>query len=192
LKPIPAAQNSLNFGKIRLKKIRGIALPIALILIAVVLIAAVALMRNAGFDSQISGNEADRVFTTEATDSAVRKTLTELQALPTIPEMIDDTDPKLAWWRQNSAPIAASFWANCATGPVGNKCVSESVNKITRPETTREYTVQRMVQPAGPPEPSGATSGTFTFFYRVAVLITLDNGSRAEAEAYVRRPQLVK
>lgn len=184
---IPAAQNSPKFSKIGLKKARGIALPIALILIAVVLIAAVALMRNAGFDSQISGNEADRVFTTEATDSAVRQTLTELQALPTIPEMVDDTDPKLGWWRLSSAPITAAFWSNCATGPVGDKCLAEAVNK-----GTRSYTVQRMVQPAGPPETSGSTSGTFTFFYRIAVLITLDNGSRSEAEAYVRRPQLVK
>jgi hypothetical protein len=187
LKILPTAQNRSNSGFFFEKKVQGIALPIALILVAVVLIAAVALMRNVGFDSQISGNEADRVFATEATDSAVRKTLTEFHALPMIPEMVDDTDPRLGWWRLNSAPITAAFWANCAAGAVGDKCVSEAVNK-----GTRSYTVQRMVQPAGPPETSGATSGTFTFFYRIAVLITLDNGSRSEAEAYVRRPQLVK
>jgi hypothetical protein len=187
LKRIPAAQKCQKFGQIRSKKVQGIALPIALILIAVVLIAAVALMRNAGFDSQISGNEADRVFTTEATDSAVQKTLSELQKLPVNPEMVDDTDPILAWWRLSSAPITPAFWASCSTGPVGNRCTSESVTKGKRP-----YTVQRMVQPAGPPEPYGATSGAFTYLYRIAVLITLDNGTRSEAEAYVRRPQLVK
>ncbi len=184
---IPAAQNGHFFGKPSQKKERGIALPIALILIAVVLIAAVALLRNTSFDSQVSGNEADRVFATEATDAAMRQTLTEFQALSMVPEMLDDTDPKLGWWRLSKTPITGGFWATCAAGPLGDRCISEKVKK-----SDRDFTVQRMVQPAGNPEPAGATSGTLVFFYRIAVLVTLDNGSRSEAESYVRRPQLVK
>jgi Tfp pilus assembly protein PilX len=183
IRVIPAAQ----FRPISNKNERGIALPIALILVAVVLVAAVALMRNTGQDSLVSGNEADRIFATEATDAAMRQTLTEFQALSTIPELIDITDPKLAWWRNNVTPITGAYWSTCAAGSAGDKCVSESVTK-----SGRTYTVQRLVSPAGPPEPFGATSGSYTFFYRIAVLITLDNGARSESESYVRRPQLVK
>jgi Tfp pilus assembly protein PilX len=167
---------------------RGIALPVALILVAVVLVAAVALMRNVGQDSLVSGNEADRTFATEATDAALRATISELQALSAIPELIDVSDPSLKWWKSTKTPITAAFWQNCAAGIPGDKCLSES--KTT--QSGRTYNVLRVVQPSGTPENTGATSGSYTFFYKVSVLISLDNGTRSEVEAFVRRPQLIK
>jgi Tfp pilus assembly protein PilX len=177
---IPAAQFGPN-------RARGIALPVALILVTIVLIAAVALMRNVGQDSLVSGNEADRTFATEATDAALRATITELQLLPSIPESIDVNDPSLKWWKSTKTPITAAFWQNCAAGIAGDKCLSES-----KTQAGRTYNVLRVVQPTGVPENIGATSGSYTFFYKVSVLISLDNGTRSEVEAYVRRPQLIK
>jgi Tfp pilus assembly protein PilX len=183
---IPAAQFGPN-------RERGIALPVALILVTIVLIAAVALMRNVGQDSLVSGNEADRTFATEATDAALRATIAELQALPSIPELIDVNDLSLKWWKSTKTPITAAFWQNCAAGSAGDKCVSESKTVGgTGTQLARTYTVLRVVQPTGVPENIGATSGSYTFFYKVSVLISLDNGTRSEVEAYVRRPQLIR
>ncbi len=166
---------------------RGVALPVSLILVAVALVVGVALLRAARQDLAVSGSEADRTFATEATDAALRSMLTELQALPGIPEIVDPSGATLPWWNKSNVAITPAFWVSCATAPPGARCVGES-----KTNAGRTYQVQRTVQPNGTPDEISATSGAFSFYYRVAVLVTLDTGARAEIESYVRRPQLVK
>lgn len=166
---------------------RGIALPIALILVAVVLVVAVALTRNVGTEARVVGSEADRTFATEATDAAMRATMAELKTLPVVPQLIDTNDPTLKWWSASALPITTNFWKTCASGAPGNRCAKE-----TKTQAGRTYDILRVVQPTGTVDETGATSGSLVFFYRVTVLITLDSGARSEVEAYVRRPQLIK
>ena len=172
---------------------RGIALPIALILVAVVLVVAVALSRNVGTEARVVGSEADRTFATEATDAALRSTMAEIKTLPVVPQLIDANDPTMKWWNASASPITANFWKTCATGAPGNRCAKETKTQAeTNTQAGRTYDIFRVVQPTGTVEEIGATSGSYVFFYRVSVLITLDSGARSEVEAYVRRPQLIK
>jgi Tfp pilus assembly protein PilX len=165
----------------------GLALPAALLITAVVLVTAVAMIRASREDVSGSGNIADRAFAAEATDAALKALMTEVQTLPAIPELTDPVGTTLAWWNTSLSAVNPAFWSNCATASPGARCTSESITR-----SGRTYTVQRTVQPSGVPDENSGTSGAISFFYRASVLVTLDNGTRAEVEGYVRRPQLVR
>jgi Tfp pilus assembly protein PilX len=165
----------------------GVALPVSLIIVAIMLIVSIALVRSSRSDLAASGNEGDRVFATQASDAALKSMLAELQALPAIPEIYDPAGASLLWWNANPAPITGAFWSGCATAAAGARCSDESVTKAGR-----KFRVQRMVQPNSTPDRSTATSGALAFYYRVAVLVTLETGARAETESYVRKPQIVR
>jgi Tfp pilus assembly protein PilX len=165
----------------------GVALPISLIIVALMLIIAVSLFRATRSDLAASGNEGDRVFATQASDAALNSLLTELQALPAIPEIVDPAGTTLDWWNASPAAITGAFWSGCSTAAAGARCSDQTLTRAGR-----TFRVQRMVQPNGVPDASTATAGALAFYYRVAVLVTLDNGTRSETESYVRRPQIVR
>jgi Tfp pilus assembly protein PilX len=163
----------------------GVALPVSLIIVGVILIVAVSLFRASRSDLLGGANEADRVLATQASDAALRLLLNEIRALPVIPEVADPSGSTLSWWNTNPTAITANFWSTCAAAPAPNRCAEETITRAGR-----TYRVQRTVQPTGAPDESTGTSGALAHYYRAAVLVTLDNGARSEVESYIRRPQI--
>jgi hypothetical protein len=166
---------------------RGVALPVSLVLMSIFLVVAIALFRSTRTDVSIGAGLGDRAFASQALDVALQSLLMEVRALPAIPEVYDPSGSTLRWWNSSYAPIDTSFWRDCDTRPAGNRCDRSSMTRAGR-----TYEVRTMVQPNAVPSTDSATSGALLFFYRAAVLVTLENGARTEIETYIQRPQLVR
>jgi Tfp pilus assembly protein PilX len=171
--------------KINKKNQHGIALIAALIVLAITLVVTMSLMKSSKLELASAANAADKAFAVEASDAQLRAAINDLEAKAQIPEFSDPIGANFVWWHPDPAPILAAYWKTCASsGSAGQRCSNETITRAGR-----TMTVQRVIQPTGTPDRNSSTSNGLNFYYRILVLITLDNGSRAEIEGFASKLQ---